>query len=119
MESEKAGHQHTAEEERRIREAALDRRSPTRFRRVILLHQIPIPTIIQPLSVSVQLMPIQNVRTRRVGNRLVTQTCEPFRRITALLPSLSQSTELATAIQRIQSETFSDVVPNAFWRKGT
>jgi hypothetical protein len=34
---------------------------------VILLHQIPIPTIIQPLSMSLQLMPIQNVRTCRDG----------------------------------------------------
>jgi hypothetical protein len=33
--------------------------------------------------------------------------------MTALLPSLSHSTELATAIQRIQSDPFSDVVPNA------
>jgi hypothetical protein len=51
------------------------RLSPTRFRRVILLHQIPIPTTIQPpLNVSVQLMPIQNVGPVEAADRMVSET---------------------------------------------
>jgi hypothetical protein len=34
---------------------------------VTLLHQIPIPTIIQPLKGSIQLMPIESVGTLRGG----------------------------------------------------
>ena len=59
------------------------KRSPTRFRRVILLHQIPIRTIIQPLSMRLQLVPIQNGRTRTDG-----LARDPWLRLEARCPTL-------------------------------
>ena len=71
----------------------------------------------QTLSVSLQL--IRSKTSEPVGMaRIVTQTCGHFRGVVALLLFLSDSAEPATAIQRIESETSSDVVPNAFRRKG-
>ena len=108
-------HQHTPDEERRIREAALDQTIEGSFPASDPPSSNPNPDDHSAL----EHQDPQEEQPNTDKRRLAVNRGQSFARPISFVPSLSHNTQLATAIQNVQSRAVNPTVPKARWRKGT